>query len=111
MTPGRATSRAGRTCHRSGRVRPENPQALLGFHSESRWLCYASKHLSGMFPYLPQRAGRNKRLRSAFGPVKRMIRELATDSDFWFDNHWIADSTPLSCGMSRPTVQRPDPAG
>ena len=86
-------------------------QALLGYHSESRWLRYANKHLSGMFPYLPQRAGYNKRLRSALGLVKRLIRELAMDSDFWFDNHWITDSTPVPCGMSRPTVQRSGLAG
>jgi hypothetical protein len=35
-----------------------------------------------------------------------MVRELAKDSDFWFDNHRIVDSTPVPCGMSRPTVQR-----
>jgi hypothetical protein len=86
-------------------------QALLGYHSESRWLRYANKHLTGMFPYLPQRAGYNKRLRSALGLVKRLIRELAMDSDFWFDNHWITDSTPVPCGMSRPTVQRSSLAG
>ncbi|QMU73896.1 IS982 family transposase [Streptacidiphilus sp. P02-A3a] len=86
-------------------------QALLGYHSESRWLRYANKHLTGMFPYLPQHAGYNKRLRSALGLVKRLIRELATDSDFWFDNHWITDSTPVPCGMSRPTVQRSGLAG
>jgi hypothetical protein len=86
-------------------------QALLGYHSESRWLRYANKHLTGMFPYLPQRAGYNKRLRSALPLVKRLIRELAMDSDFWFDNHWITDSTPVPCGMSRPTVQRSDLAG
>ncbi|MET7494008.1 IS982 family transposase [Streptomyces sp900116325] len=86
-------------------------QALLGYHSESRWLRYANKHLSGMFPYLPQRAGYNKRLRSALGLVKRLIRELVMDSDFWFDNHWITDSTPVPCGMSRPTVQRSNLAG
>ena len=86
-------------------------QALLGYHSEARWLRYAVKHLSDMFPYLPQRAGYNKRLRAALPLVKRMIRELAMDSDFWFDNHWITDSTPVPCGMSRPTVQRSNLAG
>ncbi|WP_330321504.1 IS982 family transposase (plasmid) [Streptomyces clavifer] len=86
-------------------------QALLGFHSEARWMRYAHKHLRGMFPYLPQRAGYNKRLRAALHLVRRLIRELAMDSDFWFDNHWIADSTPVPCGMSRPTVQRSDLAG
>lgn len=86
-------------------------QALLGHHSEVRWLRYVRKHLLGMFPYLPQRAGYNKRLRSALPLVKCMIRELAIDSDFWFDNHWITDSTPVPCGMSRPTVQRSNLAG
>ena len=86
-------------------------QALLGFHSEARWLRYAHTHLRGMFPYLPQRPGYNKRLRAALPLIKRFIRELVHDSDFWFDNHWIVDSTPVPCGMSRPTVQRSDLAG
>lgn len=86
-------------------------QALLGHRSEARWLRFARKHLSGMFPYLPQQSGYNKRLRSALPLVKRMIRELAMDSDLWFDNHWIVDSTPVPCGMSRPTVQRSNLAG
>lgn len=86
-------------------------QALLGYHSEARWLHYANKYLSGMFPYLPLRPGYNKRLRGALPLVERMIRELAMDSHFWFDNHWIVDSTPVPCGMSRPTVQRSNMAG
>lgn len=86
-------------------------QALLGYHSEARWLRFARKHLADLFPYLPQQSGYNKRLRAALPLVKRMIRELAMDSDFWFDNHWITDSTPVPCGMSRPTVQRSNLAG
>jgi hypothetical protein len=86
-------------------------QALLGYHSEARWLRYARKNLSDMFPYLPQRAGYSKRLKSALPLLKRMIRELAMDSDFWTDTVWIADSTPVPCGMSRPTVQRSNMAG
>ena len=86
-------------------------QALLGYHSEARWLRYASKHLTGMFPYLPQRPGYHKRLKTALPLLKRMIRELAIDSDFWTDTVWIADSTPVPCGMSRPTVQRSNMAG
>ena len=39
------------------------------------------------------------------------VRVLAADSDFWFDNVWIADSTPVECGRSRPTVKRSDMAG
>ncbi|MEU8695684.1 transposase [Streptomyces sp. NPDC048665] len=40
-----------------------------------------------------------------------MIRDLARGSDFWFGNHWFTDSTPVPCGMSRPTVQRSTLAG
>lgn len=43
--------------------------------------------------------------------VKKAIRILAVDTDFWFDNHWIVDSTPVPCGMSRPTVKRSNLAG
>jgi hypothetical protein len=39
-------------------------QALVGFTSEARWLRYARAHLRGMFPYLPQQPGYNKRLRA-----------------------------------------------
>lgn len=90
---------------------PGRGPGVAGLRSEARWLRYANKHLSDMFPYLPQRAGYNKRLRTALPLVKRMIREPAMDSDFWFDNHWITDSTPVPCGMSRPTVQRSNLAG
>ena len=86
-------------------------QALLQVHSEARWLRFVGQRLGGMFPYRPQRPGYNKRLRAALPLVKRVIRDLAEDSDFWFDNHWIVDSTPVPCGMSRPTVQRSDVAG
>lgn len=57
------------------------------------------------FPYLPQRAGYSKRLRAALPLIKRMIRELAMDSDFWTDTVWITDSTPVPCRTSRPTVR------
>jgi hypothetical protein len=86
-------------------------QVLLGARSEAHWWRYASIHLRGMFPYLPQRPGYNKRLRAALPLIKKTIRVLARDSDFWFDSHWIVDSTPIPCGMSRPTVQRSDLAG
>lgn len=86
-------------------------QALLGFASEARWLRFARTNLGSMFPYLPERPGYNKRLRAALPLVKQAIRLLATDTDFWFDNHWIVDSTPVPCGMSRPTVKRSEMAG
>ncbi|MEU5025104.1 hypothetical protein AB0H15_12345 [Streptomyces milbemycinicus] len=43
-------------------------QAMLGFTSEAHWLGYA---------------------------VKRVIRMLAKSSDFWLDDCWIVDSTPV----------------
>ncbi|SDH92787.1 hypothetical protein SAMN05421505_1271, partial [Sinosporangium album] len=52
-------------------------QALLGHRSEARWLRFVTRHLTGMFPYLPQRPGYNKRLRSALPLIKRVIRMLA----------------------------------
>jgi hypothetical protein len=64
-----------------------------------------------MFPYLPARPGYNKRLRGALFLLKRIIRLLASDTDFWEDPIWIADSTPVECGRSRPTLKRLDLAG
>ena len=86
-------------------------QAMLGFHSEARWLRHANAHYRHMFPFIPQGPGYNKRLRAALPQIKRLIRVLATDTDFWHDTVWIADSTPVPCGMSRPTVKRSELAG
>ena len=92
-------------------VCPAVAQALLGFTSESRWLRFVDSRLGGMFPYVPKQPGWNKRLRAALPLVKKAIRLLAVDTDFWFDNHWIVASTPVECGRTRPTVKRSDMAG
>ena len=86
-------------------------QGLLGFTSGAHWLRYTRRHLTGLFPYLPQQSGYNKRLRAAPGLVKRVIRLLARSSEFWLDDCWIVDSTPVPCGRSRPTVKCSDLAG
>ena len=86
-------------------------QAMLGFHSEARWLRYARKHLGHLFPFLPLQPGYNKRLRASFPQIKRIIRMLGADTDFWHDTVWISDSTPVPCGMSRPTAQRSELSG
>lgn len=86
-------------------------QALLGFHSEHRWIRYAMCHLHAHFRHLPKQPGYNKRLRSAEPLIREAVRALGRDTDLWFDNHWIADSTPLPCAMSRPAVKRSDLAG
>ncbi|MEU9444370.1 IS982 family transposase [Streptomyces sp. NPDC048304] len=79
-------------------------QALLGFVSEARWLRYAHAHLRYLFPYLPQQPGWNKRLRRAAELVRRILRELATDTALWTGDVWIVDSTPVGCGRSRETL-------
>jgi DDE family transposase len=86
-------------------------QALLNIRSERRWIRYAHTHLRPLFGYLPGQSGYNKRLRASVGLIRHLIRTLAVDTDFWFDNHWILDSTPVECGRSRPTVRRSDMAG
>jgi hypothetical protein len=40
-----------------------------------------------------------------------VIRVLAADTSLWTDDVWVADSTPVECGRSKPTVQRSDLAG
>ena len=39
------------------------------------------------------------------------MRELAPDSDFWHDEVWIMDSTPVVCGRSFATRRRSGLAG
>ena len=86
-------------------------QALLGYVSEARWLRHARTHLRHLFPYLPRQSGYNKRLRAAFPLLRYFVRALATDTDLWADDVWVADSTPVECGRSRETVKRSALAG
>src|SRR6266508_507356 len=86
-------------------------QALLGYPSEARWLRYARAHLRHLFPYLPKQPGYNKRLRAAAALIQQLIRALASDTTFWTDDVWVADSTPVECGRSTQTVHRSELAG
>jgi hypothetical protein len=86
-------------------------QSMLGFTSEARWLRHAREHLGHLFPFLPLQPGYNKRLRAALPQIKRVIKMLARDTDYWNDTVWITDSTPVECGRSRPTALRSDLAG
>jgi hypothetical protein len=86
-------------------------QVLLGVRSEARWLRLVPAALPGAFPYLPGQSGYNKRLRAALPLLKRVIRELAADTDLWADPVWLVDSTPVECARSRPTVARSELAG
>ena len=80
-------------------------QAVLQVPSERRWLRIIDRFLAGMFPHLPQQPGYNKRLRAALPLLKTAMRELATDSDFWHDDVWIIDSTPVECGRWRARLE------
>jgi hypothetical protein len=86
-------------------------QVLLGFASERRWLRFARARLGHLFPYLPQPAGYNKRLRAVQPLLRRAIRHLAADAPSWHDGLWLVDSTPVPCAASRQTVTRSELAG
>ena len=86
-------------------------QAMLGYHCEARWLRHVRKNLRRLFPFVPLQPGYNKRLRAALPQVKRVIRALGRDTDFWNDTVWVTDSTPVPCAMSRPAVLRSEAAG
>src|SRR6266852_547383 len=86
-------------------------QALGGFVSDARFLRHARAHLLGAFPYLPNQPGYNKRVRKAIPQLKAMSRLLARDTDTFFDDLWVIDSTPVECGRSWPTAKRSDLAG
>jgi len=84
---------------------------LLGFVTERRWIRYAHTHLTSWFPHLPNQSGYNKRLRRLAGAMGFVQRRLAQDTRQWFDDTWLADSTPVECGRSTSTVRRSDLAG
>jgi hypothetical protein len=86
-------------------------QALLGYTSEARWLRYANAELRGMFAYIPDRPGYNKRLRRCSGLMTKVIRLLGAACATWWDDLWLVDSTPVECGRSRQTAERSDLAG
>jgi hypothetical protein len=86
-------------------------QALLGHTSEARWLRFARSKLPGLFPYLPQQSGYNKRLRALAGTMNWLIGVLARDTSVWSDDVWVVDSTPVECARSRETVKRSELAG
>jgi Transposase DDE domain len=86
-------------------------QALLGYTSERRFIRYAKTNLKPWFPYLPQRAAYNKRLRAAGSTIQHIISALARDCPSYSDDLWLVDSTPVECGRSRETTKRSDMAG
>lgn len=86
-------------------------QVLLGHNEEARWVRFARKHLSHLFPYIPGQAGYNKPLRKSGRMLQAMIRLLGAETNVWNDDTWLVDSTPVECARSRPTVKRSNLAG
>ena len=86
-------------------------QALLGYTSEARFIRHAQVALRHLFPYIPDRAGYNKRLRHAVDMLRGVTRLLATACTSWTDDIWVIDSTPVECARSRETVKRSNLAG
>ena len=86
-------------------------QALCGFTSEARFIRHARANLRPWFPYIPQRAAYNKRLRRCGPLMQHLMAHLTRQCPSWFDALWLVDSTPVECGRSRETAKRSDLAG
>ncbi|MCE7002275.1 IS982 family transposase [Kibdelosporangium philippinense] len=88
-------------------------QVLLRYPSERRWIRHirSSAEWQVMFPYLPEQSGYHKRLKNVHPLLCKAVLVLAACCPSWFDDVWIADATPVPCGMSRETVKRSDLAG
>jgi len=86
-------------------------QALLGYHSERRWLRAVTDRLGHLFPYVCGQAAYNRRLRRAAPLVASISHALAVACPSWCDQWRLLDATPVPCGTSRQTVKRSDLAG
>ena len=88
-------------------------QALLGYTSEARRLRRVGSDgaLRAMFPRVPGQSGRNKRVRKLTATMTRVATALRRRVPVADDTVWPADSTPIECARSRPTVMRSDLAG
>ena len=86
-------------------------QALLGYHSERRWLRAVNSRLGHLFPYVCGQAAYNRRLRRAAPLVTAIASALAVTSPSWCDQWRLLDATPVPCGTSRQTVKRSELAG
>ena len=64
---------------------------LVGINTERRFLRYARKHLTGMFPYIPGQSGYNKRLRALAGTIGWLTAALATTTSVYTDDVHLVD--------------------
>ena len=73
-------------------------QALLGFTSEARFIRHARAHLRPWFPYLPRRAGYNKRLRKSGPLMQRVLAHLAQQCPSEPVKGWLPVGFRFLCG-------------
>ena len=74
---------------------------LVGINTERRFLRYARKHLTGMFPYIPGQSGYNKRLRALAGTIG------------WLAAWWlgVGEASGVSRVVSSHHVIKPEASG
>jgi hypothetical protein len=78
-------------------------QELLGYPDEVRWIRYARKNITHLFPYLPLQPGYNKRLRALAAQLKYIIRLLVTETDLW--RHPVA-GVSHALGLPNPRLRQ-----
>jgi hypothetical protein len=84
---------------------------LLGFTNERRWVRWFKTHLASWFPVTPSQPGYNKRVRALVGVLSWTQDWFARQTSQWFDDVWLADSTPVECARSHESVHRSELAG
>ena len=80
-------------------------QALHGYTSERRFIRYAHAHLQAWFPFLPQHAGYNKRLRAAGNMMQHVIAAIARDCPSYTDDLWLVDSVRHEALLNRAVMK------
>ena len=81
-------------------------QAITGLTSDRRFLAYARKNLSHLFPRLPAQPGYYKRRRRLADTIDWLLGIFAERSPGYYDTLLLIDSTPVECARSRETVKR-----
>lgn len=86
-------------------------QIFLDCPKERRFLRFAKRRLSHLFPYIPGQSGYNKRVRALAPQIAELVSTLARLSPSFCDRLRLLDSTPIPCAQSRETVKRSQLAG
>jgi len=81
-------------------------QAILGIPSDRRFLAFARKYLTPLFPQLPGQSGYFKRRRRLADTLEWLMGIFASQSPGFEDDLLLIDSTPVECARSKETVKR-----